>query len=135
MDIVLVNRVLENVENGKKIFYFKPFKQWTIKSNLSVLIPKCFVYLVPGCDKFVLVGDGICNDETNNAVCRFDGGDCCLDFIHSNCSECICYFGQICAANFHPLVGDGFCNDETNIGSCNYDGGDCCGMNQSNSQR
>ena len=100
-----------------------------------MLIPKCFVYLVPGCDKFVLVGDGICNDETNNAVCRFDGGDCCLDVIHSNCSECICYFGQICAANFHPLVGDGFCNDETNIGSCNYDGGDCCGMNQSNSQR
>ena len=24
-----------------------------------------------------MVGDGICNDETNNLECNYDGGDCC----------------------------------------------------------
>ena len=25
----------------------------------------------------VLIGNGICNDEANNADCYYDGGDCC----------------------------------------------------------
>ena len=25
-----------------------------------------------------LIGDGFCNDETNNADCNYDGGDCCV---------------------------------------------------------
>ena len=39
------------------------------------------------------VGDGVCNDETNNAECDYDGGDCCPN---------------------PSIVGDGICNDETN---------------------
>ena len=30
-----------------------------------------------GCDYGELVGNGHCNDETNNAECIYDGGDCC----------------------------------------------------------
>ena len=36
-------------------------------------------------------GDGICNDETNNAVCSFDQGDCCLSPVNTDyCSDCSC---------------------------------------------
>ena len=42
-------------------------------------VPPFFKYLMPsligGTHPFV--GDGFCNAETNNAVCNFDGGDCC----------------------------------------------------------
>ena len=75
-----------------------------------------------------MVGNGFCNDETNNPDCNYDGGDCCV--VNANtvsCSECICYFLETCAAGYYPLVGNGFCNDETNIAECDYDGGDCCG--------
>ena len=73
-----------------------------------------------------MVGDGFCNDESNNHVCNYDGGDCCLNINTDYCSECICYLKEFCATGFHPLIGDGYCNDETNIAECNYDGGDCC---------
>ena len=75
-----------------------------------------------------MVGDGACNDETNTAVCNYDGGDCCLNVINTDhCSECTCYMGEFCATGFHhPSVGDGSCNDDTNIVECGYDGGDCC---------
>ena len=35
------------------------------------------------CDEDIswFVGDGFCDDETNNEDCNFDGGDCCLDFV------------------------------------------------------
>ena len=73
------------------------------------------------------VGDSICHDETNNAACRYDGGDCCGNVNSSNCSECICYRQETCAAGYLPLsVGDGFCNDENNNVDCNFDGLDCC---------
>ena len=36
-------------------------------------------------------GDGICNDETNNAECSYDQGDCCLTNANTDyCSECSC---------------------------------------------
>ena len=85
-------------------------------------------FLVPGCDDVALVGNGFCNDETNNADCNYDGGDCCVVNENTNsCSECFCHFLETCAAGYHPLVGNGFCNDDTNIVECGYDGGDCCG--------
>jgi hypothetical protein len=87
-----------------------------------------FSLLVPGCDNVALVGNGFCNDETNNADCNYDGGDCCV--VNANtthCSDCACHFLDTCAAGYHPLVGNGFCNDATNIAECDYDGGDCCG--------
>ena len=86
-----------------------------------------FIFLVLGCDNVALVGNGICNDETNNAGCNYDGGDCCAMNANTNsCSECVCHLIDTCAAGYHPLVGNGFCNDDTNIAGC-YDGGDCCG--------
>ena len=48
-----------------------------------------------------LVGDGFCNDETNNAGCNFDGGDCCFNVNSDVCSECICYCQNL------ELVDDG----------------------------
>ena len=42
-----------------------------------------------------LIGNGVCNDETNIDVCNFDGGDCCGSCIDvEHCTECICY-GEI----------------------------------------
>ena len=75
-----------------------------------------------------MVGDGICNDETNHQDCNYDGGDCCLSSSNLNeCSECICYHKETCVAGFLPSsVGDGFCNYETNNNQCYYDGLDCC---------
>ena len=77
-----------------------------------------------------MVGNGFCNDETNNPNCNYDGGDCCGMNANTNfCSECVCHLIDTCAAGYHPLVGNGFCNDNTNIAECDYDGGDCCGSN------
>ena len=85
-------------------------------------------FLVSGCNNVTLVGNGFCNDETNNAICNYDGGDCCFNANKDSCSECICFLIELCTAGFYPwFVGDGFCNDEANIVQCNYDGGDCCG--------
>ena len=38
----------------------------------------------------VLVGDGYCNDVTNNQQCNFDGGDCCVNVNTDYCSNCSC---------------------------------------------
>ena len=78
--------------------------------------------------KYVMVGNGYCNDETNNADCNYDDGDCCkLNVKTDHCTECTCYHQESCAAGVNHLVGNGYCNDETNNADCNYDGGDCCG--------
>ena len=75
-----------------------------------------------------MVGNGFCNDETNNPDCNYDGGDCCVVNPNKNfCSKCLCHLSEACAAGYHPLVGNGFCNDDTNVVECDYDGGDCCG--------
>ena len=47
----------------------------------------CFL----GCN-YTLIGDGFCNDETNNKACNYDGGDCCGNCINTeNCIECLCH--------------------------------------------
>ncbi|CAN0021304.1 unnamed protein product, partial [Scytosiphon promiscuus] len=96
------------------------------------------------------IGDGYCNSDNNNAICAYDGGDCC---------ECTCvadYYSDdyssysSCANNFACIdpeapcvdddditintpescdrnqIGDGWCDEDNNIAECNYDGGDCC---------
>ena len=85
-------------------------------------MPLCAVGLIP------LTDDGICNDETNNAECFYDFGDCCLSEKNTDhCHECICYGEELCRDQFIPTsVGDGVCNDETNNEACYNDGGDCC---------
>ena len=78
-----------------------------------------------------LVGDGYCNDITNNADCDFDGGDCCGTCVNRHrCTECECDITGNGVPN--ALVGNGVCNNETNNVACNYDGFDCCrlGFNQ-----
>ena len=37
-----------------------------------------------------LVGNGLCNDETNIPECNYDGGDCCVNVNTDSCSECNC---------------------------------------------
>ena len=47
-----------------------------------------------GCDADVtLIGNDFCNDETNNAECNYDGGDCCVNIRGHYCSECNCLVG------------------------------------------
>ena len=60
---------------------------------------------ITDCPTPSLVGDGLCQDETNNAECNYDGGDCCANA---------------------DLLANGYCNDETNNATCIYDSGDCC---------
>ena len=44
-----------------------------------------------GCAFAAWVGDGYCDDITNNLICNYDGGDCCLSNITTHyCRECIC---------------------------------------------
>ena len=44
-----------------------------------------------GCTIPAWVGDGYCDDVTNNMECNYDGGDCCGSDINTQyCSECQC---------------------------------------------
>ena len=37
-------------------------------------------------------GDGICDDETNNEICEWDGGDCCGELVKTDhCKICGCF--------------------------------------------
>ena len=43
------------------------------------------------CANGLWINDGYCDDETNNADCNFDGGDCCGDSVNTQyCTECQC---------------------------------------------
>ena len=45
----------------------------------------------PNDDINPLVGNRVCDDETNNLDCDFDGGDCCLFPKNTeNCLNCSC---------------------------------------------
>ena len=34
------------------------------------------IFLLKDCSQTELVANGVCNDESNNTDCHFDGGDC-----------------------------------------------------------
>ena len=56
-------------------------------SVISCLQP--FIHSV--IERSLLLVIGYCNDETNNADCNYDGGDCCLSSPNTDlCSECVC---------------------------------------------
>ena len=75
-----------------------------------------------------MIGDGYCNDESNNPECGYDGGDCCGSCINTvYCTYCTCIGNTFSNRVPNALVGDGHCNDELNTAECNFDGGDCCG--------
>ena len=41
--------------------------------------------------KYAIIGNGHCNDITNNPACNYDHGDCCLSSPNTDhCSECVC---------------------------------------------
>ena len=74
-----------------------------------------------------LVGDGFCNDETNNPKCNYDGGDCCGScVVNDKCSDCTCLDNMNIQGASNHLLGDGVCNVQTNNNECSYDFGDCC---------
>ena len=77
-----------------------------------------------------MVGDGFCNDETNNPECNYDGGDCCGScVVKQYCSDCECLGGENTGNDLSsPSIGDGICHDDNNIADCNYDGLDCCSV-------
>ena len=53
----------------------------------------CTCHLPETCSAIFLppsVGDGYCNDDTNNQQCNFDGGDCCVNVNTDYCSSCSC---------------------------------------------
>ena len=38
------------------------------------------------------VADGLCHDQTNNALCNYDGGDCCGECANTDhCLNCVCH--------------------------------------------
>ena len=79
------------------------------------------------CPQLHLIGNGFCNDETNNADCNFDGGDCCGSCINTDyCTSCNCKEGFIGISPPNLFLGDGICNDKYNNKACDFDHGDCC---------
>ena len=104
----------------------EPFQKTSFSASPSPSSPLIF----SDCPYLELLGDGFCNDESNNANCNFDGGDCCININKDHCSDCICHHQENCVTGFTPsIVADGFCNDETNNIHCFYDDGDCCAYN------
>ena len=86
------------------------------------------------CSHTELVANGVCNDESNNADCHFDGGDCTTN---TSTTTQATTTGQGstnsttaggCTGN-PSWIGDGYCDDNNNNMDCSYDGGDCCGCN------
>ncbi|CAM9907104.1 unnamed protein product [Pylaiella littoralis] len=108
------------------------------------------VGMVENCDYVEGVGNGDCDERNNNALCNYDGGDCC---------ECTCVPREAdddwndyvsCGGGFACIdpeaecvndddinveivancdsvqVGNGYCDQRNNIAECGYDGGDCC---------
>ena len=46
------------------------------------------------------IGDGYCDDDTNNEPCEYDGGDCCVSDIDTQyCTECQCIEHNTTAVN------------------------------------
>ena len=74
-----------------------------------------FLLSYKDCPHTELVGNGVCNDESNNADCNFDGGDCTPTTTTGGCNS--------------GWIGDNYCDDINNNMGCSYDGGDCCGCN------
>ena len=60
-------------------------------------------FIVLDCVQAELVGNDICNDETNIAECNYDGGDCCVVNPNTNyCSDCNCLGGGVITSPRFP---------------------------------
>ena len=62
----------------------------------------CFCHEDLNCDApLELIGNGFCNDESNNEGCIYDGGDCCGACVKTEqCRECVCHEGGESASDF-----------------------------------
>ena len=49
-----------------------------------------------------MIGNGYCNDETNNQDCKYDGGDCCVNVNTEHCSKCQCLGGGVITSPGFP---------------------------------
>ena len=86
-----------------------------------------------------MVGNGVCNIESNNTECNFDGGDCTATTTNPTAGTTIPTTGTTIPTTgtvTNPAttggcntgwIGDAYCDDINNNMDCNYDGGDCCG--------
>ena len=60
------------------------------------------------CPYLELIGDGFCNDETNNENCNYDDGDCCGPEVDKKyCADCICHEDMEKVATFQTRSIDG----------------------------
>jgi hypothetical protein len=51
-----------------------------------------------------MIGDGFCHEKTNNELCQYDGGDCCLSKLQfEHCDICICYEKEIQGESYGKL--------------------------------
>ena len=92
-------------------------KIWIILENLmiykKIMFCSVMIFLKSwlGCDADItLIGNGFCNDETNNAECSYDGGDCCVNIKGQFCSECNCLLGGKITSPGYPQQYDNFLN-------------------------
>ena len=78
--IVRLINILHNI-------YFLPFKkQFSFLYSFEISILS-----ILGCHNLTLVGNGLCDDETNILECNFDDGDCCgPNITTTHCTECQC---------------------------------------------
>ena len=50
-----------------------------------------------------MIGNDICNDDTNIGECEYDGGDCCLMNVNTDsCSECNCLVSGVITSPGFP---------------------------------
>ena len=78
------------------------------------------------------VGDGICDDTTNNKKCNYDGNDCC-EGTYGVCYKCLCHLtkethreeSNLFANCSKFMIGDGHCDWWNDNELCQFDGGDC----------
>ena len=56
------------------------------------------------------LGDGLCDDETNDRACEFDYGDCCLpsNQSHLRCEICQCYSFNISTSTQRMTCPNGY---------------------------
>ena len=52
-----------------------------------------------------MIGNGYCNDQTNNVECNFDGGDCCL-INDQNIQSGLCHSNGIIISPGYPQAYD-----------------------------
>ena len=64
----------------------------------------------------------VSHDETNNAACNNDGGDCCGYSTQQYTTTTPSPYG----CGFPQFANDLWCDDENNNPGCNFDGGACC---------